>query len=94
MKKSHEIWMAALTMMAVVLAVVLIAGPQRPAEAAMLNSQNTYSLMTAGTPGGDEFLFVVDKAQQKMAIYHVGNQIELVGGRDFGRLFQNAPQGR
>jgi hypothetical protein len=29
-----------------------------------------------------------------MAIYHVGNQIELVGGRDFGRLFQNAPQGR
>src|SRR5262245_4619675 len=86
MKKNTSIWMAALTLTAIVLGVILIAAPQRSAEASMLNSQACFSLMTAGanTTGGDDALIVVDKTQQKIIIYHLnGNKLEVLGGRSY-----------
>jgi hypothetical protein len=88
MRKTSGIWMAALTLTAIVMVVVLLAAPQRSADAVMLNAQAGFALMTAGTPGGDEFLIVVDKTTQKMVIYKLnGNSLDLAAGSGFGRFF-------
>jgi len=71
--KSTSIWMAVLTFTAVILAVILLTSSQRPAEAAMINTQPGFTLMTSGTNGGDEALVVMDKTKQKMIIYMFKN---------------------
>jgi len=86
--------MAVLLMTAIVMGVILLAAPQRQAQAVMLNAQTGYSLLTSGTPGGDEFLIVVDKSTQKLVIYSVnGNNINIMARENFGRWFA-APPGR
>lgn len=81
MKRSSSLWMAVLTLTAVVLGVVYLAAPQPQARAEMLNAQSNFSLMTSGTPGGDEALIVIDKSQGAMAIYHLaGNNLEPLAG--------------
>ena len=77
--------MAVLTFTAIVMGVILIATPSRDAQAAMLNVQSGFSLMTAGTPGGDEALIVVDKGSQKVIVYHLnGNSLDVLAGGSFG----------
>ena len=95
MTKQPSVWMAVLLMTAIVMGVILLAAPQRQAQGVMLNAQTGYSLMTSGTPGGDEFLIVVDKTSQKLVIYSVsGNNISVMARENFGRWFAPAPGGR
>jgi len=76
-------------MTAIVMGVILLAVPQRQTQGAMLNAQSGYSLMTSGTPGGDEFLMVVDKTTQKIVIYSLnGNALNVMAGENFGRWFK------
>ena len=89
MKNKAGIWMAVLTLTAIVLGVILLAAPHREAQAVMINAQTGYTLMTTGTPGGDEFLIIIDKASTKVVMYKLnGNSLDLVAGTDFGKLFR------
>lgn len=82
MTKTSSIWMAALTLTAVVLSAVLLSSNERRAQAAMLNAQTSVTMMTTGTNGGDEGLIVVDKTQQKMVVYLIkGNSLEPIAGK-------------
>jgi hypothetical protein len=88
MNRNHSMWIAVLTLSAVILGAVLLAAPPREANAAMLNAQAGYTLVTTGTPGGDEALVIVDKSTQKMLVYTLsGNTLSPMAGLDFGRLF-------
>ena len=81
MNKSASIWMAVLTITAVILASILLSSNSRPAQAAMLNAQPTVTLITTGANGGDDGLIVVDSTQQKMVVYAIkNNQIVPVAG--------------
>ena len=71
--KTANIWMAVLTLTAVILAAIMLSRNERPADAAMINAQPTVVLMTTGANGGDEGLIVVDKTQQKMIVYMLNN---------------------
>jgi len=81
MKKNPTALMAALTMTAIVLGAVLLSNNARPTDAAMLNAQSGFSLMTAGVTGGNESLVIIDKASQKMVVYDLvnGNDFKLIG---------------
>jgi hypothetical protein len=94
--KKPGVWMAVLTFTALILAVLLIATPAREAQAVMINAQPGFTLMTSGTAGGDEYLFVIDNSTNKMGIYKLnGNSLDVMGGMDYGRLFNGpAPRGR
>jgi hypothetical protein len=82
MKKSSSIWMAALTLTAVILTAVLLSSNDRPAQAAMLNAQTNVTMMTTGTNGGDEGLVIVDRQQQKMIVYLIkGNELAPIAGK-------------
>jgi hypothetical protein len=77
---------AALILTAIVLSAILLTTSTRPAEAAMLNAQAEFSLMTAGLPGGPESLVIIDKSQAKMLVYELnGNQFKVTGAFRFGR---------
>jgi hypothetical protein len=67
--KNTSIWMAVLTLTAVILAAILLGNNDRQAQAAMINAQPGFILMTTGANGGDEGLVVIDKTQLKMVIY-------------------------
>ncbi len=83
MKRSASLWMAVLTLTAVILGAVYLLAPTPVAHAEMLNAQNNFSLMTAGTGGGDEALIVIDKTQGKMAVFHLnGANLDLLAGRN------------
>ena len=82
MTKTSSVWIAVLTLTAVILAAVILSSNERPAQAAMLNAQPTVTMMTTGTNGGDEGLVVVDKTQQKMVVYLIkGNSLEPIAGK-------------
>jgi len=88
-QKKPTAFMAALTFTALIMGVILLAAPQREAQGVMLNAQSGFSLMTTGTPGGDEVLIVVDKSSEKMIIYQLnGNQLQILSGAQFGRWFK------
>jgi len=81
--------MAALTFTALLMVVILLAAPQREAQAVMLNAQPGFDLMTTGTPGGDEVLICIDKSTEKVIMYQLnGNRLDVVAGRPFGTLFK------
>jgi len=85
MNKTSSIWMAVLTFSAVILGAILLSNNERPAQAAMLNAQPNMTLMTTGN-GADEGLVVVDKTQQKMAVYLLrGNDLAYIAGMNLGR---------
>ena len=73
--KNTSLWMAVLTFTAVILAVILLSSNERPAQAAMINTQPPITLMTSG--GGDESLILIDKNKGKMIVYGLKNN-ELV----------------
>ena len=88
MKSQSTLWMAVLTLTAIVLGVILLATPQRTAQAEMLNAQAGYTMMMTGNPGGEEDLVIVDKATQKMLVYRMqGTTLELTTGANFGPWF-------
>ncbi|HVS70587.1 MAG TPA: hypothetical protein VHQ47_04960 [Phycisphaerae bacterium] len=93
MKSHTSLWMAVLTLTAIVLGVVLITAPSKTADAQMLNDKQGYTMMmTSNNPGGDEFLVIVDKATQKMLVYRMqGTNLELTTGANFGPWFATAP---
>jgi len=73
MNKSASIWMAVLTITAVILASILLSSNSRPAQAAMLNAQPTVTLITTGTvqnviPGQDVTLVYVDGEGNEVAV--------------------------
>ena len=71
MKKNPSILMAALTLSALVLGVVLLATPPK-AQALMLNNEPGLTMMTSGqAQSGDELLIIVDKATGKMLAYRL-----------------------
>jgi len=79
--KNTSIWAAVLTFTAIILAAILLSGNPQPAEAAMINAQPGFTLMTSGINGGDEALIVIDKTKQKMIIYSFkGNDLVPVAG--------------
>jgi hypothetical protein len=85
MKKSASIWMAVLTITAVAMAAILLSNNERPAQAAMLNTQANVTMMTTGT-GADEALVVFDRAQMKIIVYQLkGNELEPVAGVNLAR---------
>ena len=96
MKKSTSIWMAVLTMSAILMGVILLATPSRDASAMMVVNQNNLTMMTAGqSQGGDEFLLILDKSTGRLLAYRMdGNQFQLVGGENMNTLFSNAPAQR
>jgi hypothetical protein len=80
--KNTSLWMAVLTFTAIILAAILLTSGERPAQAAMINAQPNFTLMTTGINGGDEALVVIDKGRQKMIIYmYRGNELLPVAGR-------------
>lgn len=83
--RNSSTWMAVLTITGIMLAAILLSAPQPAAQAAMLNAQADFSMMTAGTNGGDEALIIVDKRSQKMVIYRLnGNSLEALAGYNLG----------
>jgi hypothetical protein len=85
MNKTSSLWMAVLTLTAVILGAILLSSNERPAQAAMLNAQPNITLMTTGN-GVDEGLVVVDKTQQKMIIYLLkGTDLVPIAGTNLGR---------
>jgi hypothetical protein len=86
MQKKTSALIAALIMTAIVLCAIVLTTGNRPAEAAMLNAQADFSLMTVGLPGGNESLVIIDKNQGKMLVYELnGNQFKVTGAFHFGR---------
>jgi hypothetical protein len=78
--KNASTWMAVLTFTALILTAILLAGNERPAQAAMINNQTGFTLMTGGV-GGDEQLIVIDKPRGKMIVYSFkGNELVPVAG--------------
>ncbi|HVT79334.1 MAG TPA: hypothetical protein VHM90_01645 [Phycisphaerae bacterium] len=81
MLKNSSVWMAVLTFTAVIMGAIILSSNDRRADAAMLNAQTNFSLMTTGINGGDEALIVIDKAQQKMILYVLkGNELTPLTG--------------
>ncbi len=86
MTKSSSIWIAVLTFTAVILAAILLAGSDRPAQASMLNSQSGKVTMITTGNGGDEGLIIVDRTQQKVIIYLLkGNELTPIAGANLLR---------
>ncbi len=86
MTKSSSIWIAVLTFTAVILAAILFAGLDRPAQASMLNSQSGKVTMITTGNGGDEGLIIVDRTQQKVIIYLLkGNELTPIAGANLLR---------
>jgi len=84
MKRSASLWIAVLTLTAVVLGAINFFSPARTAQAEMLNVQNNFSMMTSGTPGGDEALIVIDKSRGRMVVYHLnGTALDILAVRAF-----------
>ena len=95
MSRNPSVWMSVLLMTAIIMGVILLAVPQRQAQAVMLNAQAGFSLLTSGNPGGDEYLFVIDKTSKKIVVYSLqGNNLQLMAGANFGNLFPPAGRGR
>jgi hypothetical protein len=91
MNKKHGLYMAFLTLSAIVLVVVLLAAPSREAQGVMLNAQPGFSLMTTGQPGGEEVLIVVDNSTSRMVMYQLsGTDLRVLASQDFNRMFQPA----
>ncbi len=88
MKTNSSILMATLTLTAIVLGVILLATPNRQAQAAMVSNEPGLTMMTTGVVGADEQLVIIDKTSGKMLIYHLGvNGFELTGNSDINTLF-------
>jgi hypothetical protein len=86
MKTKTSALIAALILTAIVLSAVVLTTSSRPAEAAMLNAQADFSLLTVGLPGGNESLVIIDKNQGKMLVYELnGNQFKVTGAFHFGK---------
>jgi hypothetical protein len=86
MKKSVSVWMAVLTITAVIMAVILLASNERPVQASMLNAQPGVTMMTMGAGGGDEGLVIVDRATQRIIVYVMkGNELTPVAGANLAR---------
>ena len=60
MKNRSNIWIATLTLTAILLVVILLSSGERQAQASMINVQANFSLITAGPPGTDDALIIVD----------------------------------
>ena len=89
MKKNSTALMAALTLTAIILGVILLANSAPRADANMLNSESGFSMMTAGTVGNNESLIMIDKGAQKMLVYNlVGNNLNVIGAFNFGNAMQ------
>ena len=85
LNKKTSMTVAALTITAILLGVILLSSQNQTAQAAMLNSQTDFELLTAGTVGADDALFILDKNAQKMVIYTLSNnnKLNLIGGSAF-----------
>ncbi len=96
MKKNSSVLIAALTLTAIVLGVILLATPSRNADAHMMSTQPSLSMITTGVSGGgDEMLVILDKNSGKMLAYRVnGAEFELIGSLDMNQLFANGPGAR
>jgi hypothetical protein len=92
MKKNPSILMAALTLTAIVLGVVLLATPPK-AQALMLNNEPGLTMITSGqAQAGDELLIIIDKSTGKMLVYRLNqNSFELMGNTDIDMIFRNSP---
>jgi len=77
---------AALTLTAILLVVILLAAPQKTVQASMLNAQADFSLMTAGTLGNDDSLIIIDKNAQKIVVYALApnNKFVAIAGYNYG----------
>jgi hypothetical protein len=94
MNKKHGLYMALLTLTAIVLVVVLLAAPSREAQGVMLNAQAGFSLMTTGQPGGEEVLIVVDNSTSRMVMYQLsGNEMRVLASQDLSKMFVPAGAG-
>lgn len=93
MKTQSSILMAALTLTAIILGVVLLVSPQKSARADMINAKATYTLMTTSSnPGGEEFLVILDNTKQEMVVYRMqSGGLQVAGGGPFGGLFTPPP---
>ncbi|MCL2646159.1 MAG: hypothetical protein FWD61_04030 [Phycisphaerales bacterium] len=87
---------AALTLTAILLGVILLASSQQSAQAGMLNAQSDFSLMTAGPFGAtDESLIIIDKSSQTIVIYSmVNNRFNLIGGHSYASTTPSGKGGR
>ncbi len=87
MKKSASVWMAVLTLTAVILGAILLSNNTRQAQAAMLNAQSNVTMMTCGiTSGADEVVVITDKAAMKTIVYMLkGNDLVMIAGRNLAK---------
>jgi hypothetical protein len=92
MKKNSSVLIAVLTLTAIVLGVILLTTPARNADAHMMNSQPSLTMITSGVSGGgDEMLVIMDKNSGKMLAYRVnGADFELIGSLDMNQIFAGA----
>jgi hypothetical protein len=93
MKKNPSVLMAALTLTAIVLGVVLLATPPRQAQGQMLTNEPGLTMITSGqAQAGDELLIIIDKSSGKMLVYRLNqNSFELMGDTDINLIFRNSP---
>ncbi|MCL2640737.1 MAG: hypothetical protein FWD53_07825 [Phycisphaerales bacterium] len=84
--KKTSTTIAALTLTAILLVVILLASPQRSLQASMLNAQADFSLMTAGVLGNDDSLIIIDKNAQKIVVYALNpqNRFVPIAGYNYG----------
>jgi hypothetical protein len=82
-KKSNSL-IAALTLTAIALTIILLASSNRRAQAGMLNAQPSFSMMTTSGGGGNEALVIVDNESKKLIVYNLvnGNNLNVIAGYD------------
>ncbi len=92
MKNNSSILMATLTLTAIVLGVILLATPPRPAQANMMDNESGLTLITSGqAQGTEEMLIIIDKSTGKTLVYRLNqNNFELVGSTDLNAIFEHS----
>ena len=78
------------------LLIVQLSATPNTAEAAMVNTRDNFTLLTAKTKNGEESLFIINNITSRLLIYSPdlpGKSMELVGGAELPALFTGGAGG-
>jgi hypothetical protein len=88
--KTPSVLMGALTLTAILLAVILLSVPSREAQAVMNVTGGQFTMLTSGSAlGQDEALTIIDNKNEKVRVYRLlNNKLEVIGGVDSAKFDQ------